>query len=104
MLNFNPPYYSVIFSSIKSQEAEGYDEMAIKMVELAKKQVGYLGYESLQEGQKGITISYWKTLEDIKNWKENAQHIEAQIKGKTKWYKRYSVKICKVEGAYEKEF
>jgi len=44
----------------------GHSETAEEMVRLAREQNGYLGHESVREGL-GITISYWKTLEDIKN-------------------------------------
>jgi heme-degrading monooxygenase HmoA len=39
-------------------------------------------------------------MDAIKNWKENSAHKIAQEKGKTEWYKNYSVRICKVERAY----
>jgi heme-degrading monooxygenase HmoA len=35
----------------------------------------------------GITVSYWKSLEAIKSWKENSAHKIAQEKGKQEWYK-----------------
>ena len=94
-----PPYYAVIFTSIKSEIDEGYDETAIKMVELAKQQSGFLGVESARN-EVGITVSYWKDLESIKNWKQNLDHLEAQIKGRTKWYKKYTVRIALVEREY----
>ena len=54
-----PPYYAVIFSSIKEENTKGYSEMADFMVELAKKQEGFLGVESARN-ELGITVSYWK--------------------------------------------
>ena len=94
-----PPYYAVIFTSIKSEFDEGYDEMAIKMVELAKQQSGFLGVESARN-EVGITVSYWKDVASIKNWKQNLDHIDAQIKGRTSWYEKYTVRISLVEREY----
>ena len=74
--------------------------MADAMEQLAKKQPGYLGFES-SKSEVGIAISYWGTLEDIKNWKANLDHLEAQSQGKNKWYSWYKVRICKVEREYE---
>ena len=65
-----PPYYAVIFTSTRTLAENGYSEMANKMVELAKIQPGFLGVESVREEMR-ITVSYWKDLEAIKNWKEN---------------------------------
>ena len=93
-------YYAVIFTSTRTEVEAGYAEMAIKMVELAKAQPGYIGMESARS-EIGITVSYWKSLEAIKNWKANMEHLEAQEKGKITWYKNYKVRIAKVEREYE---
>ena len=93
-------YYAVIFTSIKTEVEVGYAEMAIKMVELAKAQPGFIGMESARS-EIGITVSYWESLEAIRNWKANMEHLEAQEKGKTTWYKNYKVRIAKVEREYE---
>jgi heme-degrading monooxygenase HmoA len=96
------PYYAVIFTSIKTDETEGYDEMAMKMVELAQQQEGFLGVESARN-EIGITVSYWKNLEAIKIWKQNLEHLEAQEKGIKNWYKKYTVRIALVEREYSLE-
>lgn len=93
-------YYAVIFTSTRTEVEDGYAEMAIKMVELAKAQLGYIGMESARS-EIGITVSYWESLEAIRNWKANLDHLEAQEKGKTTWYKNYKVRIAKVEREYE---
>ena len=95
----DPPYYAVIFTSLKTQSEEGYAEMAEKMETLAKEQPGYLGFESARRGI-GISISYWKDLDAIKKWKSNLEHQEAQKKGREKWYSHYKLRIAKVERAY----
>ena len=74
--------------------------MANKMLDLVKKQKGFLGYESASD-KIGITISYWSDLDSIKNWKQNIDHKEAQIKGKSSWYSNYKTRIVKVEKDYE---
>ena len=95
-----PPYYAVIFTSIQSDNLVGYNEMAQRMLELAAKQAGFLGVESAREAL-GITVSYWKDLESIKIWKENAEHLFAQKKGKEHWYSSYKTRIALVERDYE---
>lgn len=93
-------YYAVIFTSTRTEVEEGYAEMAIRMVELAKQQPGFIGLESARS-EIGITVSYWESLDAIKAWKENTEHLLAQEKGKTTWYKNYKVRIAKVEREYE---
>lgn len=92
-------YYAVIFTSTKTANTDGYAQMAEVMVELARQQEGFLGIESAQ-GEIGITVSYWETLEAIAQWKANSDHLIAQKKGIKEWYTWYNVKICKVEREY----
>ena len=94
------PYYAVIFTSKQQEDDSGYQKMAEQMETLAKQQSGYIGIESAKE-TIGITVSYWESLDAIKNWKENSAHLFAQEKGKTDWYSWYKVRICKVEREYE---
>jgi len=94
-----PPYYAVIFTSTRSDEDEaGYQVMAARMMELAQARPGYLGVESVRDGEgAGITISYWTDLEAISGWKRDAEHLEAQGKGRRLWYDRYRLRITRVE-------
>ena len=94
------PYYAVIFTSLRTEGDNGYAAMADKMEMLASEQPGYLGIESARN-ELGITISYWDSLEAIKNWKENIHHQVAQSLGRKQWYASYKVRICKVERDYE---
>ena len=96
----NPPYYAVIFSTLRTAVDEGYLETAQRMEELAKDQEGYLGIESVRE-DLGITVSYWKSLEAITKWKNNAEHTLAREQGREKWYAQYKLRICKVERDYD---
>lgn len=94
-----PPYYAVIFSNLRTDNLDGYDAMASRMERLAANQSGFLGIESVRNGL-GVTISYWRTLQDVHRWKANWEHQQAQELGKTKWYKQYAVRVCKVEYDY----
>lgn len=95
----SPPYYAVIFSSVRTADDNGYSEMADKMVELASTQDGFLGIESARN-ELGITVSYWTDLNAIKNWKENIEHTIAREKGRSDWYKSFKTRIAKVEKEY----
>ncbi len=94
-----PPYYAVIFTSLRTEEDEGYEEMAVKMLGLASKLPGFLGFESARE-DVGITVSYWSDLESIKSWKANVEHKVAQRLGHEKWYSSFKTRISRVERDY----
>ncbi|GBQ34002.1 antibiotic biosynthesis monooxygenase [Gluconacetobacter azotocaptans] len=93
-----PPYYAVIFTSIRTDLSEGYDETAQRM-ELAVTMPGFLGVESARN-DVGITVSYWRTLDDIACWREHAEHRLAQQMSRSTWYSSYTTRICRVERAY----
>lgn len=46
----SPPYYAVIFTSLRTDDDHGYGLMAKHMLELASWQDGFLGVESAREG------------------------------------------------------
>jgi heme-degrading monooxygenase HmoA len=94
-----PPYYAVIFTSVRTTDNNGYDDMANKMVSLGSTMEGFLGIESARN-EIGITVSYWQSLEHIKQWKANANHIIAQQMGQSNWYAAYKTRICFVERDY----
>ena len=94
-----PPYYAVIFTTLRTEVDEGYEETAYRMENLAKEQDGYLGIESARN-KLGITVSYWESLEAISKWKNNIEHTLAREKGRAIWYKKYQLRICKVERDY----
>jgi heme-degrading monooxygenase HmoA len=94
-----PPYYAVIFTSLRTEGDNGYGATADRMEELAAQQPGFLGIESAHSGL-GITVGYFRSLEDIAAWKKHVEHAEAQRRGRADWYTAYQVRIAKVERAY----
>jgi len=94
-----PPYYAVIFTSVRTETDDGYGDMAARMLDLAKNQPGFLGVESARE-QTGITVSYWTDLAAIQKWKDHPEHLKAQELGRQKWYAAFKVRVVKVEKEY----
>ncbi|MDR7270216.1 heme-degrading monooxygenase HmoA [Pelomonas saccharophila] len=97
-----PPYYAVIFTSQRTPaDDDGYGDAADRMVALAFEQPGYLGVESARgEDGLGITVSYWRSPEDIAAWRRNAEHKIARDSGRSDWYQHYTLRVAKVERAY----
>lgn len=100
------PYYAVIFASTRTDGDNGYGVMADRMVELARSMPGFLGIESVRDelagdqGRPGITVSYWSSLEAIREWKNQSEHLAAQKLGRDQWYASYHLRIAKVEYDY----
>ncbi len=98
-----PPYYAVIFTSLRTEGDRGYGHMAGRMVELASQQPGFLGVESAHTTDGlGITVSYWLSEEAIAAWKAHAEHKIAQETGQRVWYADYHLRVARVERDYGK--
>ena len=95
--------YAVIFKAKTKKLDDAYFEMAKRMRELALKEYGCLEFTVVTEGVNEIAISYWESLEHIKLWKQNSEHLVAQKLGQEKWYDDYSVEIVEIISKYTKE-
>jgi heme-degrading monooxygenase HmoA len=100
----DPPYYAVIFSSLRNGEDEaGYGEAADRMIALAQQQPGYLGVETVRGNDGfGITVSYWASEAAISAWKHQAEHAATRAHGRKHWYAHFELRVAKVERAYGK--
>ncbi len=57
--DLDPPYWAVIFTSLRQPGDHGYSDMSARMVQLAEQMPGYLGIESARNADGfGITVSY----------------------------------------------
>ncbi len=96
---FPTPYYAVIFSNVRSDaDPAGYEKAAERMAVLAERQSGFLGIESVRGVDGfGITVSYWKTLDDVRAWKAHAEHRAVQERGRAAWYSSFTTRVARVD-------
>ena len=98
----SPPYVCAVFTSIRTEINEGYEQMNDILFKEINKVSGYLGNETFRDKDGfGVNVSYWKDMKSLKYWRDNELHKKAQALGKSKWYKEYKLRICKVERNYE---
>ena len=95
-----PPYYAVIFTSVRTSGDTGYAATAKRMLELAAQQDGCLGVESVSQANAGITVSYWRDVDSIQRWREHAEHTVARESGRRDWYTSFKTRIALVERDY----
>jgi len=97
-----PPYTAVVLTARRADDDDGYLDTALRMVELAAMQPGYLGIESVQDARSGteITVSYWTDEARARAWKHVAEHVAAQRLGIRRWYSDYRVRVSTVVRDY----
>jgi len=93
--------YVVIFrAKAKNLNAE-YLKTANQMRELAINQYNCIEFQALTEGENEIALSYWNSEEDIRAWRSNLEHVQAQKLGKEVWYESYTVQIAEITREYK---
>lgn len=98
---FEPPYYAVVFTTVRTQEQSGYSETNARMEELVREVPGYLGMDHAQNpGGLGITVAYFRDADALTQWRTNAEHQAAQQRGRAHWYQSYTIHIAKVERSH----
>jgi heme-degrading monooxygenase HmoA len=96
-----PPYYAVVFTSLRTEQDGGYGATAERMGELVKEIPGFLGEDSARTpGGLSITVAYFRDLAGIEQWRQNTEHREAKAYGRAHWYERYSLHIARVERSH----
>lgn len=93
-----PPYYAVVFTSVRAEGDDGYADTAARMGELVQRIPGFLGEDSARTpGGLSVTVAYFRDLAGIEAWRADAEHRAAKEYGREHWYERYSLHIAKVE-------
>lgn len=93
----SPPYIAVTFTSLLTADTDGYEETADRLLELARQQDGFLGFESAREADGlGISVSYWRDEAAVTAWRDEVEHAQARHRGVRQWYERYEVRVAVV--------
>ena len=92
--------FAVIFTAEIKEIDQDYSLVAKRMRELALNECRCIDFNSVTEGNKEIAISYWPNLDSITAWKNNPEHKQAQMIGRSKWYKSYTVQVVEIMREY----
>ena len=96
--------YAVIFEvEVHEQHKKSYlDTAAIlrTQVEQAEGFISIERFESLVNEGKLLSLSFWESREAIQAWKQNVDHLAAQKKGQSTYFKHYRIRIAQVERDY----
>lgn len=93
--------YAVIFHAEVAQLDDEYFATAKQLRESAMTQYGCLDFVATTEGTREIAISYWPSLDHIKRWQQNSEHLQAQQQGRARWYKSYKVEVVELLRFYD---
>lgn len=98
---FEPPYYVAVFTTVRTQDQNGYSETNVRMEDLVKDVPGFLGMDHAQSpGGLGITVGYFRDADALMEWRSNDEHRAAQQRGRADWYQSYTLHVAKVERSH----
>ena len=88
----------VVFRSRLAPEAvEDYDTTAARMDELAVKMPGYIAHKEFaaEDGER-LTVAEFESEETVAAWRTHPEHVDAQRKGRAKFYSEFRLTVCEV--------
>jgi len=92
--------YAVIFKAEVQELDDAYQTMANHLRELALSHYGCTEFIATTEGNNEVAISYWPSLEQIRAWRNDPEHQQAQVLGKSRWYRSYQVQVVEIVKDY----
>ena len=90
----------VIFTAELATIDDQYRETAATLRKKAREEYGCLEFISVTEGNTEITLSYWQDENSLHHWKNDPEHVQAQLLGKEKWYRSFRVEIAELTRQY----
>ena len=92
--------YAVIFRATTADLDADYEPTAERLRDLALERYGCREFIAFAEGNQELAISYWDSEEQIRHWKQDAEHLVAQQRGRDKWYSAYRVEVVDIKRTY----
>lgn len=97
--NDNARFVVIFYAIAKEVDAE-YDNLAIKLRDLAMSRYHCQRFVSVTEENQEVTLSYWQSMDDIARWKSNAEHQFAQQTGQESFYQYYRIEVAEISRQY----
>ncbi len=86
---------TVFRSRLRAEHADDFQQLAARMLELAKSMPGFISYKVyVAEDGERATIIEFESPEHLRAWREHPEHREAQRIGRERFYDEYSIQVC----------
>jgi len=97
-----PYFVTIVSSEISDHDREGYEAHRKELSEVVAKQSGFIGAEVSENGQKSISLTYWKSQEAMNAWAASAEHQEIKQKSHAGgWIQSVRIEIAQVNHKME---
>lgn len=79
---------------------EELEKLAGRMYELASQMPGFVSYNQFEADGESLALIEFETLEDVKGWRDQPEHQEAQERGRNEFFSSYRIQVCNTERDY----
>lgn len=88
----------IVFRSRLTAEAgEDYQALDAELERLVLDQPGYVTHKAYRAGDgERLTLVWFKDQESLRTWKMQPRHLEAQRRGRERWYEFYEMEVAEV--------
>jgi heme-degrading monooxygenase HmoA len=88
----------ILFRSRLTPEAgRDYQELDAELEQLVRGQPGYLRHKSyLAADGERLTLVWFQDQETLRAWKMRPRHLEAQRRGRERWYEFYEMEVAEI--------
>jgi heme-degrading monooxygenase HmoA len=88
---------TVFRSRLREDNRAEFEEAAARMDELAQSMPGFVEYKTFtaDDGER-VSIIVFDSEEHQRGWRQHAEHVAAQKRGRDEFYASYDLSVCKV--------
>lgn len=101
-MDANPQVVCIFRSTRSDHSASEYAEWSRQMEQLVATMPGYITHSSFRDDAsgQGVTISYFRSMEDVVAWRRVPDHREAQALGRSSFYTAYEIEVAEIVRQY----
>jgi len=88
----------ILFRSRLTAEAgQDYQELDAELDRMVHDRPGYVNHKSYRaEDGERLTLVWFKDQETLRAWKMQPRHLEAQRRGRERWYQFYEMEVAEI--------
>ncbi|HVP61286.1 MAG TPA: antibiotic biosynthesis monooxygenase [Myxococcaceae bacterium] len=84
-------------SRLTSEAGQDYQDLDTELEHLVLGEPGYLSHKSyLATDGERLTLVWFRDQESLRSWKMHPRHLEAQRRGRERWYDFYEMDVAEV--------
>jgi len=87
----------VFRSRLRPEAGADYAKTADAMLAKARSMPGFVEFKQFRadDGER-LSLIRWESAETLRAWAEDPEHVDAQRRGRERWYTAYAIDVAEV--------